>query len=118
MEFLKAEIKQIMEIKGTVFNVEIAKGGYTNEETGEISKPTYRLHFIAEYESEEVRKSFDYLIKVEDIENLADCKAKLDPLRFQIVEIKNVQFGKYQDKQGKWQDWYKCKFNDIKKIGK
>ena len=120
MEFINAEVKKVMEIKGTVFNIDKAKGGFTNEETGEISKPTFRLVFIetVESETEDSSKTNTYSIKIEDIEELETANKLLNPLRFKLVEVKNINFGKYQDKNGAWHDWYKCKFEDIKEIGK
>ena len=110
---IKAKRIVNMSINGTVISIDNQKGGFKNEQTGEVSKPTWKIVFMEDIGTDEQTKTQMTAIKVEDVETDEQAK-ELYKLVMKEVTISRVNFGKYKDKDNVYHDWYKTQLEFIK----
>ena len=107
--------KMVMELTGTIVSVDKTKP-FTNGTTGEITPSAYKIVFLENIGTEENPKTQSTSVKVKEI--TMQNETQLTKLVMKKVFVQNIVFGKYQDNNGAYQDWFNCELKDIKLLDK
>lgn len=101
--------KRILTLEGTVLSVNITQE-FKDKESGEITPKSFKLVFLEDISKDlDGTKTQQTAIKID-----GGKEEELKKLIMKKVVIKNISYGKYKDNDDVFQEWLKCKVEDIK----